>query len=197
MSRSETDAHQELMSLLPTGWIWPRSDSLLGAVLSPAATLFAEIEQVAEEMIDQIDPRTATHTLGDFERVLGPDPCGRDTATLSVAERQQLAHQRWTARGGQSIAYFIALAAKRGVAITIDEVRLTRAGSARAGDRVANHPNQFNWIVNLPLGQWQVARAGRAVAGDRTYSFRLADIECDLRRLKPEQTEIFFRYVEV
>lgn len=198
MSRSAEDAHQELMGLLPPGWIMPSAGdgSLLGAILAAPARMFAEIEAVAEEMIEQIDPRTATHTLDDFERVLGPDPCGRDTAGMSVADRQQLAHQRWTARGGQSIAYFVALAARRGVAITIEEVRLTRAGSARAGDRVVNHPSQFNWVIRLPLGRWRSARAGRSVASDRTYDFTLSDIECDIRRLKPAHTEVFFRYVE-
>ena len=196
MSRSAQDIHAGLISLLPTGWIWPRENSLLGAVLQPAAVMLAEVEATAEAMMDQIDPRTATHTLEDFERVIGPDLCGRDTATMSIAERQELAHQRWTARGGQSIAYFVALAASRGITITVEEVRLTRAGIARAGDRVVNHPSQFGWVITLPLGNWRVARAGRAVAGDRTYEFDLSDIECDIRRAKPAHTEVYFRYLE-
>lgn len=197
MSRSAEDAHQELLSLLPPGWLWPRAGdgSLIGAILQAPATLFAEIEAVAEEMMDEVDPRTATVCLGDFERVLGADPCGRDPLTLSVSDRQQLAHQRWTARGGQSIAYFVDYAAKRGVTITIDEFRVTRAGRARAGDRLVSHPEQFVWRVNVPLGNWRIARAGRAVAGDRTYQFALADIECDIRRLKPAHTEVSFRYL--
>ncbi|QIB34738.1 YmfQ family protein [Ancylobacter pratisalsi] len=197
MSRSAEDAHKELMSLMPPGWIWPRpgDGSLIGALLAAPATLFAEIEAVAEEMMDEVDPRTASYCLTDFERVLGPDPCGRDVSTLPKSDRQQLAHQRWTARGGQSTPYFIDYAAKRGVTITIDEFTLTRAGRARAGDRVVNHPEQFLWRVNVPLGNWRIARAGRAVAGDRTYQFALSDIECDIRRLKPTHTEVTFNYL--
>lgn len=197
MSRSAEHAHEELMSLLPPGWIMPRpgDGSLLGAILKAPATLFAEIEGVAEEMIEQIDPRTATHTLEDFERVLGPDPCGRDTAGMSVADRQQLAHQRWTARGGQSIAYYTALAARRGVTITVYEPRVSRAGKMRAGQRLVNHPEQFTWVVRLALGKWRNFRAGRNVAGHRLYSFDLSDIECDIRRLAPAHTRVVFHYL--
>lgn len=197
MSRSAEDAHQELMALLPPGWIMPRpgDGSLLGAILAAPARMFAEIEAVAEEMIEQIDPRTATHTLDDFERVLGPDPCGRDTAGMSVAQRQLLAHQRWTARGGQSIAYFVAVAARRGVAITVYEPRVSRAGKFRAGRRLVNHPEQFTWVVRLRLGAWRNFRAGRNTSGQRLYSFDLSDIECDIRRLAPEHTQVVFHYL--
>ncbi|GLK85677.1 YmfQ family protein [Ancylobacter defluvii] len=197
MSRPAEDAHTELLSQLPPGWIWPRAGdgSLIGAILAAPATLFAEIEAVAEAMMEQVDPRTATDTLGDFERVLGPDLCGRDVSALSVARRQQLAHQRWVARGGQSIAYYVAMAAARGVVITIEEVRLTRAGVARAGDRLTNHPSQFVWVVRLALGLWRRARAGRAVAGSRTYEIELSDIECDIRRAAPAHTDVFFTYL--
>lgn len=197
MSRSADDAHGELTSLLPTGWIWPRQsdDSLLHAVLKPAATLVSEIEATAEAMMEEIDPRTAYHTLGDFERVLGPDPCGRDPATMTVAERQLLAHQRWTARGGQSIAYYTELAARRGVAIHIEEFRICRAGVMRAGDLLINHPEQFTWLVRLQLGTFQIFRAGASVAGDLLYEIDLDGIECDLRRLAPEHTQIVFHYL--
>jgi len=198
MSRSAEDAHQELMALLPPGWIMPRpgDGSLLGAILAAPARMFAEIEAVAEEMIDQIDPRTATHTLDDFERVLGQDPCGRDTAGMSIADRQQLAHQRWTARGGQSIAYFVALAARRGVAITIEESIVSQADYACAGDELVNEPEQFTWLVRLAFGGWIVAEADDAVAGDLLVEYDLNDIECDIRRLAPAQTEVVFSYFE-
>lgn len=195
MSRSATEIHREALSLLPPGMMWSRSpDTLLAAVLEPLAGLLADLEASAEAMMDEVDPRTAVLCLEDFERVLGPDPCGRDLATLTVAQRQQLAHQRWTARGGQSPAYFIALAAARGVAIEIEEVRLSRAGVLRAGERLVGHPEQFIWRVSLPVGIWSDFRVGRR-AGERLYDYDPSDVECDIMRARPAHTVVIFSYL--
>lgn len=195
MSRSETVVHRELLSLLPPGWVWPRDEgSLLAALLKPLAGEIAAVEAVAEAMIDEIDPRTAVLCLDDFERVLGPDPCGRDPSTLTIARRQELAHQRWTGRGGQSIPYFVGLAAKRGVAITIEEAHLLTAGD-EAGSELVNSPEQFVWRVPMTLTNPVVLTAG-GEAGELLYDFDLSDIECDIRRAKPAHTEVVFAYLE-
>lgn len=198
MSRSVAAVHTEMLSLLPGGWIWPRraDASLLAAMLEPMAEEIAELEATAEAMMDEVDPRTAYLCLGDFERVLGPDPCGRDTAAMTVAERQKLAHQRWTARGGQSIAYYTTLAARRGVTITIEESRVSRANVLRAGQRLVNHPEEYVWVVRLVLGAWRIFRAGQSVAGNRLYDFTLSDIECDIRRRAPAHTIVVFHYLQ-
>ncbi|WP_332117232.1 YmfQ family protein [Azorhizobium caulinodans] len=196
MSRSVEAAHREILSLQPTGFVWPVRDSQFGALMLPLAQAVADLEASAEAMMDEIDPRTAVLCLEDFERVLGPDPCGRDISALSRGQRQQLAHQRWTARGGQSIAYFVSLAAKRGVTIRIEEARVSQAGGLRAGDELVNSPEQFVWRVLLSLGAWEVFRAGESVAGDRLYDFALSDIECDIRRAAPAHTDVVFSYLE-
>lgn len=197
MSRPVDAVHREMLSHLPEGWIWRRdTESLLAAVLRPIAEEVADLEATAEAMMDEVDPRTAYHCLADFERVLGPDPCGRDTSAMTVAERQRLAHQRWTARGGQSISYFIGLAAARGVSVTIEEATLSRANVLRAGQRLVNHPEQFVWVVRLSLGSWRVFRAGASVAGNRLYDFSLSDIECDIRRRAPAHTLVVFHYMQ-
>lgn len=197
MSRSAEAIQRDLIAKLPPGWVWPRDeDSLVAALLWPMAAGLAELEATAEAMMAEVDPRTAVLCLPDFERVLGPDPCGRDPATLPLAERQKLAHMRWIARGGQSIPYFVALAAARGVAITIKEYRTSQAGVLQAGDELVNSPEQFAWWVELLLGDWRVFRAGESTAGDLLYEFTLSDIECDLRRAAPAHTEVFFTYLE-
>ena len=199
MSRTTAAVLEGMTGNLPPGWIWPAAGapSLIAAVLSPFAEEIAGIEAAAEAMMAEIDPRTATLCIADFERVLGADPCGRDPSGLALVARQRLAHQRWTARGGQSIAYFVALAAARGVEITVSEAFPSQAGRLRAGDELVMSPEQYVWIINLALGAWQVFRAGEAAAGDRLYDFALSDIECDIRRARPAHTEVAFRYVEV
>lgn len=196
MSRSEAQVLDELLSELPPGWIWRRDrDSLIAALLTPLAGGIADVEAMAEEMLHEVDPRLASVCLTDFERVLGPDPCGRDTSMMSLADRRQLAHQRWTGRGGASRPYFIGLAAKRGVTITISENRVSYAGEMVAGDELVEPPEQFIWTVHLSgITDEVLFEAGDGQAGDRLYDLTINDIECDIRRLKPAHTEVVFDY---
>ena len=196
MTRREDDVRGEMVALLPDGWVWPKrqQDTLLAALLEPMAGELAQIEQTAAEMIDELDPRSASVCLTDYERVLGPDPCGRDTSAMSLGDRRTLAHQRWTARGGASRAYFIGLAAKRGITITISENRVSYAGEFVAGDELVEPPEQFIWIVHLAFTEESLFEAGEGQAGDRLYDLTISDIDCDIRRLKPAHTEVVFDY---
>lgn len=197
MSRSEDQVLDELLSHLPPGWIWRRDrDSLIAALLTPLAGGIADVEQMAEDMLREVDPRLASVCLPDYERVLGPDPCGRDTSTMSLADRRQLAHQRWTARGGASRAYFIGLAAKRGVAITISENRVSYADELVADGELVEPPEQFIWTVHLAFTEETVFTADEGQAGDLLLDLVISDIDCDIRRLKPAHTEVVFDYSE-
>lgn len=198
MTRRDEDIRAEMVALLPDGWIWPkrRQDTLLAALLEAMAAELAQIEQTAAAMIDELDPRSASLCLADYERVLGPDPCGRDPSQMSLADRRQLAHQRWTARGGASRQYFIDLAAKRGVTITIDENIVTCADELECDDELVAEPEQFIWTVNLQLLGESLFEADESETDDPLYDITLADIECDIRRLKPAHTEVVFNYIE-
>lgn len=199
MSRSIDEVQEGVLAKAPAGWVWPHlapsaTESLFEALFKPLASGLADVEATAEAMMEEIDPRTATLLLPDFERVLGPDPCGRDASTMSLQQRRGLAHQRWTARGGASRAYFIAMAAKRGVAITISENRVSMAGGLVAGDELVESPEQFIWTVHLALLGETLFEAGSGQAGDRLYDIVLSDVECDIRRARPAHTEVTFSY---
>lgn len=201
MSRSIDEVQEALLVNAPGGWVWPHlapgaTESLFEALFKPLSSGLADVEATAEAMMEEIDPRTANLLLPDFERVLGPDPCGRDPSTMSLEQRRGLAHQRWTARGGASIPYFIALAARRGVAVTISENRVSYAGELAAGEELVETPEQFIWTVNLALLGETLFVADDGQAGDRLYDLVLSDVECDLRRLKPAHTEVVFNYEE-
>lgn len=200
MSRSADEVQASIVANAPRGWVWPHvrpaaEQSLFEALFRPLAKGLADIEATAEAMMAEIDPRTATLLLPDFERVLGPDPCGRDPSTMSLEQRRQLAHQRWTARGGASIPYFIGLAAKRGVAIEIVENRVSMADAAVAGDELVESPEQFCWTIELALVGETVAKVDDSQAGDLLVDIILSDVECDIRRAKPAHTDIAFRYI--
>ncbi|WP_026379354.1 YmfQ family protein [Afifella pfennigii] len=194
MTRSAAEILTSLIGKRHPGFALGKRGGVLDAVLSGFAAPTADAEAEAEALMDEVDPRTAVKLLPDFERVLGPDPCGRDTEASSVKERQRIAHQRWIAGGGQSIPYFISIAAALGVAIEIEEFWPSRAGVLRAGDRLVAEGEQFIWRVKLaPLGSIKF-RAGAGRAGYPLGWIIRSGIECVLQRLAPAHTTLVFSY---
>lgn len=194
MSRIPAEIRDGLLSLLPPGWIWPRDPaSEMGRLLEALGTGTAEVEAAAEALLPEVDPGRADLLLDDYERVLGPDPCGREDLATTT-RRRQVAAQRWTARGGQSEAYFIALAALVGEAITIVTYRPSRAGSMRAGRRLVPTSARFCWTVRLARTRVSHFRVGRDRAGTRLGTIELSDVECLIRRAAPAHTTPIFSY---
>ncbi|HEV2501595.1 MAG TPA: putative phage tail protein [Mesorhizobium sp.] len=195
MSRTVATILGSLIGKLPIGWVLAFRGGVLDAVLEAFAQPLADAEAEAEALMREIDPRTANRLLQDFERVLGPDPCGRDLGNRTLEQRQRQAHQRWTARGGQSVPYYIETAARLGVTIQIEEFWPSRVGVLRAGQPLIADGEQFTWRIKLALiSQWWF-RAGQNHAGDRLGGYTLSDIECELRRLKPAHTQLVFAYI--
>ncbi|MBB3947204.1 uncharacterized protein YmfQ (DUF2313 family) [Rhizobium skierniewicense] len=195
MARSVSTILQSLVSKLPNGWALGLRGGVLDAVLEAVAVLIADVEQGAENLMRETDPRRANLLLPDFERCLGPDPCGRDLDGLTVEQRQKLAHQRWTAYGGQSIPYMIETAAKLGATVTVEEFWPSKAGVLRAGQRLRPQGCQFVWRINVPgLVSVVKFRAGVSRAGHRLGTFEISSIECELRRIKPAHTHVVFNY---
>lgn len=197
MSRDAATIARSLIGKLHPGWVLSGRGGVLDQILTGAARILADAEAQAEALMDETDPRNASNLLSDFERVLGPDRCGRDLVGLTVTERQQLAHQRWTSTGGQSIPYFISVAAKLGVPVEIEEYWPSKAGALRCGDRLIADGEQFLFTVHLEGGTVTLFRSGGSRAGDRLGTFTLSPVECELRRIKPAHTHIVFHYHEL
>ncbi|MCW4589012.1 DUF2313 domain-containing protein [Gluconacetobacter entanii] len=155
VTRTATQIQDELLTqLMPPGWAWPKkTPANLAALLFPFAACAADFEADVAALADEISPQTATLLLDDYERVLGPDPCGRDALATTTALRQALAYQRWTANGGCTIAFFENMAAALGVTISIEEPWPAECGLAVCGDAVcAGGDVLFDWIVHVEAG---------------------------------------------
>ncbi|MGH7113988.1 MAG: putative phage tail protein, partial [Stellaceae bacterium] len=140
-----------MLTISPPGAALPDDPaSMWAAMLAPLASAISDCEAAVEEFGTEIDPESAIALLPDFERVLGPDPCGRDAGALTVDERQLLAFQRWTARGGQSVAYFEGVAESVGTSATIETFQTFVTGRGTTGQNLINTPRQFEWLVTLP-----------------------------------------------
>lgn len=197
MTRSAATILKSLIGRITPGWVLSARDGYHDAVLEAAAHGIADAEDAAAAVMDEIDPRQARYLLEDFERVLGPDRCGRDLNSSSLSERQALAHQRWTASGGQSIPYMISTAAKLNTEIEVEEFWPSVSGGLRTGQRLIADGEQFLYLVRLDAtDHTEKFRTGASSAGDFLGTFTVSSAECELRRIKPAHTTIVFSYVD-
>lgn len=198
MGLTEANYSRLLQQLLPQGIAWPRdSDSTLAQFLSAVAVEFSRIDARAASLVDAVMPSAASELLEDWERVAGlPDPClVGQTQTLQLRGDALVAKLAGT--GGQSIAYFIAIAADLGFTVTIDEFRPFRAGIAVAGDSLTNGDWAHTWRVNGPEATVRHFAAGLSTAGQSLAEWGNELLECRLGALKPAHTVLLFAYPQV
>ncbi|MDH4319864.1 MAG: DUF2313 domain-containing protein [Desulfobulbaceae bacterium] len=196
MAMTAADYLSMLQALLPTGAAWPRVlTSELSALLGGISEELARIDERAEDLLNEADPRTALELLEDWERVAGlPDSCSGDIDTMQ--ERHEALEQRLTELGGQSRAYFIAVAERLGYVITIEEFEPFICNDSECGDELCGDDTVRSW--------WQVTVAdakiidfvcGESECGDALGDIDRADtLECICNQLKPAHTQLIFNY---
>lgn len=193
MGLTAADYLNQLQALLPQGPAWPREpDALLTRMLSGFSEELARVDARLSVLVDEADPRDTYELLADWERVAGlPDNCLAG-ATQSTAERRSALVARLTTIGGQTPAYFVALAASLGYTVTVSEYRPYRVNSA------VNAPIHgelwiFVWQVNAALDTVRRFTVQGAV-DDPLASWGNAILECAISRLKPAHTKVLFAY---
>lgn len=181
-----TDGHylSLLRRYLPDGPIWPRSgDDSLSKLLHGLAAEFARVHGRGLDCLDEFDPRTATDTIGEWMRLVGvPNDCVV-TVPATLAEKRALATAIYAARGGQSAAYFVAVAADLGVVATVDDHPYGlpfRAGYSRTGDRLNTIASAFYWRVRYPAA---------------TPAATVQRLQCLVNKYKPAHTRVIFEGV--
>jgi len=194
VSRSPASVLAYLLTLSPDGDALPLDGSgTWPQMLAPLAAEISRFESYAEEMLAEVNPGEAQYLLVDYERVLGPDPYGRNATALTLADQQALTLSRWVTRYGVRPADFIALAASFGITITIQEYQLTTAGCF-AGVCLVDGPTSFVWLVNMPAAAIEDAYAGQSSAGDLVGSFAPSLVQPVITGRAPAQTTPVFNY---
>lgn len=188
------DFLEALQRLLQRGFAWAPLGATRGAVFAAIADCWAWLHGFCTLLSEvESDPRQAELMLPEWEACFGlPDPCVPQPQSL--AQRQASLVARITASGGQSIPYFIALAASLGVVITITEFRPFRCGVSRCGSPLAPASERFTWRVNGPAVTIVKFRTGGSYCGERLGSFGNALLECVIRRYAPAHTTVVFAY---
>lgn len=190
---TDADFTDQLMALLPTGKVWPRDlDAVIRATMAGLAPTYRRNLDRGNNLLVDAFPRTTVELLPEWEKSLGlPDPCQGPAPT--IAQRQQQVLTRFISTGGQTVDYFIAVAAALGYPITITEYAATRFGS-RFGRRFGGIGWNYIWQVNAALYGRAPFRFGQNRFGDRFSTFGNAVLECVLNELKPAHTELIFSY---
>lgn len=195
MSYTAEQYRAQLKALLPSGQAFPRErGNTLDALLDAMSIELARDDARADQLVVEAIPSTTTELLPDWERVAGlPDNCSGSLADTVQGRRRDLV-AKLNSLGGQSKAYFIALAAQLGFTISIEEFRPFRAGLSGAGDSLTNGDWAFTWRVNggsVPIIRF---RAGQSSAGEPLASWGNSALECRFNQLKPAHTHIIFSY---
>lgn len=186
---------QALQALLPPGSAWTRAEGAqLTALLAAWAEEFARLEARADQLVEEMDPRTALELLPDWERALGlPDECS--PLAEGIPARREAATAKLTAEGGQRPADFIALAAGIGFTVAIEEFSSFDAGDD-AGMDLNGDPWRLTWRVRLDgLNELAFTEfVAGSLAGEPLLNWGAADLECIIERAAPAHTVVLFAY---
>lgn len=194
---NKDDYLHSLQSLLPTGKAWTRDpDANLTKVLGVYAGILAEIERQALLVLAEADPRTAAMSLDEWEENLGlPDNCSLADAT--IRERIAAVVEKYTRKGGLSVAYYMELAAAFGYEIVIEEFEPFVCGISGCGgeDVLGGDDIRYMLIINVmnfPVFPFEL---GASACGEALLDWTAADeIECIIKKLQPSEAVVYFNY---
>jgi uncharacterized protein YmfQ (DUF2313 family) len=193
MNHTAADYLRALLALLPPGLAFPREPgSIWAGLLSAWSEEFARVEARAFQLLAELDPRSARESLPDWERMLGlPSVCMAGVAQNEEQRRGAVLAQL-RSQGGQSRAYFIALAAAAGYEITISEFRPFDANFT-ADASTAGEGWAHTWLVTAPLETITYFNANSS-CDEALASWGNELLECVIRRAAPAHTVVLFAY---
>lgn len=185
----------QLQKLLPRGAAWPRGlNSTLYRLLRALADELERLSRRVDDLIDEADPRTALELLPEWETELElPGPC-MVGLEQTIAERRGAAHSKHVRLGGQSIQYFIDLAAALGYTVTITEFRPFEVDASAVGDALHGDDWLFVWQVNAPEETIREFNVGDSVVGEPLRNWGNTLLECTLSEVAPAHHTVLFAY---
>lgn len=188
------NTHSDLLKLsLPPG-SYDRNGRALGAELGAEGNALDLAQWYADQLLLEADPRNAVALLADWERVYGlPDGCVVAAGIVQgTAERRSALINRINMQGDQSRAYFIALAAALGYAITITE-GAPHTTQNDTQDPVTDQQYRYVWYVNAALNT-VINKTTQDDTQMATAVWSNTLLECVISRFKPAHTLALFLY---
>ncbi len=189
-----SDYLSAMKALLPRGRVWPReATSILSKTLTGLVPVYARTDAAACALVGDAYPATTVNLLPEWESSLGlPDPCAGQYAT--IPQRQAAVVAKLCGRGGQSVAYFVTLAANLGYPVTIAQFAPARFGRATFGTPFLTGQWAHVWQINAPVGAITSAQFASSRFGDPYREWNLPVLECQVREAAPAHTVVLFDY---
>jgi uncharacterized protein YmfQ (DUF2313 family) len=190
---SALDYLAQFQRLLPRGRVWQRGwGTIQAAHLLTLMPTWARLHVRAGEVIGETFPCTvAAEMLPEWEATLGlPDCEPLDT----VQQRQAAVCAKFALRGGQSVAYFIELAAAHGYAIEIEQHSAFRVDINRADEPLYDVAWDYAWTVTAAIDTVIYFRTDESHADEPLATWGNAQLECLIEKYAPAHTVPMFQY---
>lgn len=190
--------HAELLKLLLPPVAYDRTGVALSAELEAEGTQLDAFEAFVTALMDEIDPRTTTMLLPDWERVYGlPDGCGAggDANGASIEQRRAYLVAKIALGGGLSKSYFEQLAVSLGYQDTTIMPCPPITCESSCESAFYDDIWRLVWRVNLPHegDNYTVFRADSACS-EPVDLYMTGLLECTFMRLKAAHTYVIFTY---
>jgi uncharacterized protein YmfQ (DUF2313 family) len=186
--------HADLLKLLlPPASIDPNGGAI-GAELRAEGNALDLAWGAADQLLAEIDPRTTSALLADWERVYGlPEAAVTALGIVkSIQERRAALVAKVIMQGGQSRAFFIALALSLGYVITITECA-PHSTEHDTEHPIYNEEYRFVWFVNSALATVrELTTEDDTEMATAVWSNAL--LEAVIKRYKPAHTLALFAY---
>lgn len=191
----------QAMALRPPGRLWgddPDGAAVQISFWRATAEAFVRAQAAWCTLVNiEAFPCSALGLLEAWERAFGlPDPCV--TTPQTVAERQLAVCAKMTARGGQSRAFFQALAAALGYEIEITTYRPFTCGLSECSgpDQIGGSDLRFYWRVAVPGPRVIWFECGSSPCGGMPLAkiSRADDLECRIRHVAQAHGDVIFAY---
>lgn len=195
MARTAEEYRDLLLALLPPGQAIPRDPgTTMDDLLLAMADEMARLDNRGLDLLREMNPLYTAELLPEWEAIAGlPDKCSGELEPTLQGRRNALV-AKIASTGGQSRAYFIAIAAALGYTVTIDEYRPFRVGEAAVGDALTNDEWVYAWRVLAPETTIVEFRTGESAVGEPLRDWGNDLLECKMRELRPAHTWVHFSY---
>jgi uncharacterized protein YmfQ (DUF2313 family) len=198
-----------IRKLFPKGEAWRIEPGTPFAKLADAlAQEPARIEKRLENFLNEMDPRTTSEMLDNWERLLNiPDECTPADASTVISDRRLRIMQKLTTGGGQNGAFYLLLAQQLGYdssLFSVNSFNDFKVGFSAVGEALTNAtdsdgeetgwPHTFR--VEAPAEFVQRFRVGRSTVGQKLVLPENTTLECVMRKFAPAHSTVLFAFGE-
>ena len=187
---------REMFARLPKGAIWPvRFTGIWSQFLLAIGCEFGRIRQAILHLMNELDPRTTSDMLDDWEQAYGlPDEC--IAAPTTDPERIRRLLTLVTMKGNLRKRFIEGIVYDIGVDVLLEEFAPATMGVLRCGGFMAGHGWRWALFCHAPTTTVTRAYMGAAACGDRITDFGNPALECVVRKHIPvtSKNKIVFGY---